>query len=53
MASRPWAHTGSFGFSPAAIITKLRNVVKFNVPVGYQDESGFHLGVKSAGKDAK
>jgi hypothetical protein len=51
--NKTWAHTGSFGFSPAGIIAKLRNAVKFNVPVGYQDESGFHMGVKPADKEAK
>ncbi len=49
---KPWSHT-SFGFSPAGIIAKLRNMVKIEVPVGYQDENGFHYGGKSAGKESK
>jgi hypothetical protein len=53
LINRPWPHAGTFGFSPATIFTKLRKVVKLNVPVGYQDETGFHQGVKSVGKDAK
>jgi hypothetical protein len=34
-------------------MAKLRNMVKLNVPVGYQDETGFHYGVKTADKAAK
>ena len=50
---KPWAHTGNFGFSPAGFIAKLRNMVKIEIPVGYQDESGFHYGAKNANKSAK
>jgi hypothetical protein len=53
LAHKPWAHTGSFGFSPAGLIAKLRNAVKIQIPVGYQDENGFHYGAKSADKEAK
>ena len=53
LTDKPWSHTGNFGFSPAGIIAKLRNMVKIEVPVGYQDETGFHYGVKSADKEAK
>ena len=52
-AQKTWSYSGSFGFSPAGIIAKLKNAVKSSVPVGYQDESGFHYGVKPADKDAK
>jgi hypothetical protein len=52
-AHKPWSHSGSFGFSPAGLMARLKNAVRLNVPVGYQDESGFHTGVKSANKDAK
>ena len=34
-------------------IAKLRNAVKLDIPVGYQDETGFHYGVKPAEKDIK
>jgi hypothetical protein len=53
LTHKPWSQTGNFGFSPAGIIAKLRNMVKIEVPVGYQDETGFHYGSKSAGKDSK
>jgi hypothetical protein len=41
------------GFPLAGLLAKLRNVVKINVPVGYQDESGFHTGVKRSEKQAQ
>ncbi|HKW29565.1 MAG TPA: hypothetical protein VJT54_09530 [Verrucomicrobiae bacterium] len=34
-----------------AIIIKLRNLVKWQIPTGYQDETGFHFGVQPAEKD--
>jgi hypothetical protein len=30
----------------AAFVAKVRDAFKFEVPVGYQDETGFHTGVK-------
>jgi hypothetical protein len=50
---KTWANTGSIGLSPASLMAKLRNLVKLEIPVGYQDETGFHYGVKSAAKGAK
>jgi hypothetical protein len=49
--NKPWFHTGLSGFSPAGLIARLKNAIKFNIPTGYQDETGFHLGVKAAEKD--
>lgn len=48
-----WFHTGSTGFSAAGILARLKNAVKFEIPTGYQDESGFHTGVKAAEKQIK
>jgi hypothetical protein len=50
---KPWSQTGNMSFSPTGIIAKLRNMVKLDVPVGYQDETGFHYGVKTADKEAQ
>jgi hypothetical protein len=50
MSNKPWSHTGNVGFSAAGLVAKLRNIVKIEVPVGYQDEAGFHYGVKTAEK---
>ena len=51
--NKAWFHAGSAGFSPAGIIARLKNAVKFEIPTGYQDETGFHLGVKAAEKEIK
>lgn len=34
----------------AAILAKLRVMMEKQVPMGYQDENGFHFGVESANK---
>jgi hypothetical protein len=51
--NKAWVHAGTSGFSPAGIIVRLRNAVKFEIPMGYQDETGFHAGVKVAEKNIK
>jgi len=35
----------------AAIMAKIHAMLESAAPVGYQDESGFHLGVQRAHKD--
>lgn len=52
-AHKTWTQSGSIGYSPAGIIARLKNAVKAHVPVGYQDETGFHYGVKPTEKEAK
>ena len=51
--NKAWFSTGISGFSPAGIIARLKNAVKLEIPMGYQDETGFHTGVKAAEKDIK
>ena len=34
-----------------AMLAKLRDAFRFEVPVGYQDESGFHMGTKPASSE--
>lgn len=41
-----WDHTAVSAIPFAGVFAKLKNAVKTVVPVGYQDESGFHAGVK-------
>jgi len=50
---KPMPETASVGLMFHGIIAKLRNAMRFEVPVGYQDETGFHMGVKSAEKEVK
>ena len=53
MNHKPWSTTGASGASSTGFFAKLRNIVKIEVPVGYQDENGFYLGVKSVEKEVK
>jgi hypothetical protein len=52
MGHKTFSYSG-VGFPLDGLITKLKNAVKFNIPVGYQDENGFHTGVKPEEKPAK
>ena len=51
--NKTWFHAGLSGFSPVGLIARLKNAVKYEIPTGYQDESGFHAGVKGAEKEIK
>jgi hypothetical protein len=51
--NKPWFQAGTSSFSPAALIARLKNAVKFEIPTGYQDETGFHAGVKADEKEIK
>jgi hypothetical protein len=35
------------------IVAKLRKAIRIEIPTGYQDETGFHMGVKPAEKEIK
>ena len=48
---KPWPHTGSFGLHLREALSNLRNL--FEVPTGYQDETGFHAGAEPAEKEVK
>jgi len=43
----------SFGLMLHGVVAKLRNAVRIEIPIAYQDEAGFHYGVKPAEKEAK
>ena len=43
----PWSHTTSFGSRLRPIIAQHNKAVQ--IPVGFQVETGFHLGVESDG----
>jgi len=51
--NKPWFNGAAGSFSPAGLIARLMNAVKLDIPVGYQDESGFHTGVKPEEKELK
>jgi hypothetical protein len=37
----------------SGVVTKLRKAIRIEIPIGYQDETGFHMGVKPAEKEVK
>lgn len=49
---RSWLNSTPKTASLTGIINWLQNTVKNRIPVGYQDESGFHFGVKPVEKDS-
>ena len=46
-----WLHYNGVGFNFAHMLEKLRSAVKMDIAVGYQDETGFHSGIKPAQKE--
>jgi hypothetical protein len=45
---RPMPEMALFGLIVHGVVAKLRNAVRIDIPIGYQDETGFHMGVKPA-----
>jgi hypothetical protein len=48
---KPSVNIGATGLNLSGIFARLRNAVRFQIPTGYQDETGFHTGVKAAQKE--
>jgi hypothetical protein len=51
VANKPWPHTGSFVAHLHKIVVKLKKAME--IPFGYQDKNGFHLGPEHAEKEIK
>ena len=49
--NKVWLGITAMVFIMVGIIARLRAAMKIQVPVGYQDEAGFHVGVKQGGKE--
>jgi hypothetical protein len=45
---KPWLASTAMGLHLSGIFARLRNAVRVQIPTGYQDETGFHTGVKVA-----
>lgn len=43
----------SFALHVHEIAANVRKAMSINVPTGYQDETGFHVGVEPAAKEVK
>lgn len=46
--TKSWVHINILNLLLMGVIAKLYAMVDHHVPLGYQDEGGFHFGVKSA-----
>jgi hypothetical protein len=46
MTTKPWLHLASATVIIIAgvMVVRLREMLRIRIPVGYQDESGFHFG---------
>lgn len=49
----PLADSAAFGLTIDRMIAKVRSLARIKIPIGYQDETGFQLGVKPAEKEIK
>lgn len=49
----PLPETAAFGLTFRGIIAKVRKAFRIEIPTGYQDETGFHLGVKPPENEIK
>jgi hypothetical protein len=49
--SKTWLHIILLNLLIAGIVTKLRVAIKTHIPLGYQDEAGFHFGVQQPHED--
>jgi len=50
---KSWPSTVPAGMNFSGLVSKFKSALKFEIPTGYQDENGFHYGVKPAGKRVK
>ena len=48
---KPWPHLGSLGLHIQELIARVSKAME--VPTGYQDDTGFHLGEEPAQKEVK
>jgi hypothetical protein len=46
--TKSWVHINALNLLVVSVIAKLRALIDNHVPLGYQDEAGFHFGVKPA-----
>ena len=53
MKHGPAPGTVVFSSMFGGVIAKFKNAIRVEIPEGYQDETGFHFGVKTAEKEIK
>lgn len=45
---KTWLHAFALNLLFISIVAKLRSMFEAHVPLGYQDETGFHYGIERA-----
>jgi len=45
---KSWLHFIAVNLLLVGILTKLRATIENHIPLGYQDETGFHFGVQKS-----
>lgn len=50
--NKVWLGIAAMSLILCGIVARLRAAVNIQVPLGYQDETGFHKGVKRGGREA-
>jgi hypothetical protein len=48
ISGKTWMHVDCREVSPSGFIVRFINSLRSRIAVGYQDESGFHMGGKNA-----
>ncbi len=46
-ADKFWENSGFTTIPFAGFFAKLKSSIKLQIPIGYQDDSGFHVGVQT------
>jgi hypothetical protein len=49
--NKTWLHIIAVNLLLVGIVAKLRAAMKTHIPLGYQDETGFHYGVQRSHED--
>jgi len=50
---KAWLNVATIALLLTAFATRLKAAVNIQIPAGYQDETGFHMGAQPAEKDVK
>ena len=49
--NKSWLHIIAVNLLLIGMVAKLRAAMKTHIPLGYQDETGFHFGVQRSHED--
>lgn len=49
--NKTWLHIIAVNLLLVGILARLRSVMNHHIPLGYQDETGFHFGIQHPRED--